>query len=461
MPAAGQGGPVFAGSRLDVGTANIGELNVATSSIGGNSLAIPRNAFVPPGGFRSWTAVLAKARAGTGIATAMAFGASIAAGGTQVTDILTKSYWALWRQTKINAGYAIHGDSFLPTNSAAWNSGVVASVFPFVMDVTPLAWGFYGPFICPVWATATTMPLMHATHPSTALGYNARSARFYYFDLGNQDGGVSAVGRTAHVDIDGAGDQTITALGDNLIHYKEFTNLSNAANHVLNFGNQGAANIATAPIAVAWYPSTSVPTTGVHYAWFAVNGGYTVADLIRTDGQYPQYRPERLIGPSNAAVPFTPSAALSPPFAPDLVFFDIFDDISWVNRTGAFGSTPNTTVSGLNPAAYLHGLRRITQALRAKPTGCDIVHHMPNLPAGLVSDTTPLATYQLQHSWHYYATTFQLAQLNGHGLLNTDAEWGELAQTNGYMPSGTDIDPHPTNAGMLDIANRIASRLGL
>jgi hypothetical protein len=415
------------------------------------------NAVVPSDGFRAWTAALDRVIAGTGIATVWGFGASIVAGGTATTDVMTKPYFPLWRANK-RLTYATHGDTFLPSSSANFNSLVTYSVVPWTMDVTPTVWGYYGPFIVPVWTTITTMPLCHATHASAALGYNARSARLFYFDAGNQDGGVSTVGRTWSANIDGGANTNVTELGDNLIHTIDFTNLTNAANHVLNIGNQGSGAIAAVPIAVAWYPTVTIPTTGIHYVWAGIPGSFSLFDLARMDQLLPADRIARFIGPSNAAAPFTPNAALSPPFAPDLVFLDVFDDMAFVNVPTASGSTPSFTVNGGPPSVYLHGLRRVIQALRQKSTGCDVVHMMPNFPNSVTSDTQPGAVYQLQNAFHYYEVQKRVAELNGHGWLNTDAEWGERGLALGFLNAG---NPHPNDAGHADIYARIGSRLGL
>lgn len=428
----------------------------------------PTNAYIPPGGFSKWSAALQGAVAGGAPAVAWGYGASIVAGGTQVTDMLTKPYFALWRQTKINQGYAVHGDTMQPTYSANFNSAVTYSAVPFTFDVNPQSWsaavtagpGFLAPWPVPTWSTATTNPLVHYIHPSTALGYNARSLRIFYYDA------VGLVGRTwTAIETVDSVTHNVTDLGDGLIHFVDFTNLSDAPNHRLNIGNQGAASIAVCPIAVASYPTTTIPSTGgIHYGWFGVPGNYSLSD-IGYSGAVPADRIAQLIGPSNASAPFTPAANLSPPFGPNLVFIDVFDDMTAVlpNGPANSASTPAFTVTGGSPSVVLQHLSRVVQSFRRKVDAnnksvTDIVHHIPNFPDGNVSDTVPGATYQLWNAWEYYMGMKYLAELMGNGWLNTDAEWGEMGLALTFLNAG---NPHPTNAGHLDIANRIASRLGL
>lgn len=420
----------------------------------------PSNAFIPSGGFSKWQAALTKAGQGTGVATAAAYGASIIAGGTAITDMLTKSYWALWRQAKINAGYGIHGDTMLFTASANFNTNVTYSAVPFTFDqgTTWVAAGaMVGPWPVPTTSVQTTIPIVHYTHPSTALGYNARSIRLFYFDA------ASVNGRTWSANIDGGANSNVTGSGDNTIHTLDFTGLTNAANHVLNIGNQGSANICVVPLAVASYPTTTIPSAtasgGIHYCWWGVPGSFSLSDVQNRGGIVPDLL-ALLIGPSNSPAPYTANAALSPPFAPDLLFLDVFDDMSFVLPNGPGNSTSTTpfTVTGGSPSTYLHGLRRIAQSVRQKSTGCDVVHHIPNFPDGVVSDNNPGATYQLQNAWHYYQAQKYIAEMFGHGWLNTDAEWGERGDTLTFL---TGNNPHPTNAGHNDIFTRIGSRLGL
>lgn len=423
--------------------------------------ALSRNAYVPPGGFSKWATAAAAAKAGTGTATVWGLGASIVDGGTVVADVMTDGYFAQWRQAKVNAGYPIHGDTLLSTKAVQYQALATSTTgFPFVYDAAPngtTPWGFYGPFTVPIWSTTVTLPLIHYVHPSVALGYNARSLRIFYWDPGSQDGGISGSGATWHYNVDGANDATVTLTGSNTIKTIDITNLANSAGHTLNFGNQSAGG-AMMLIGVASYPGIAVSTTGVHYSWFSQNGGFSLGDLGRTDLFWPSDRIARFIGTTSTAALFTPSSTLSPPFAPDLCFIDVFDDMPNVGTATYAGATPSFSIHGLPPDAHLHVLRRICQALRRKSTGCDIVHHMPNFADGTVSDTAPGASYNLQNAWHYYLPQYQLAQLNGHGYLNTDAEWGGLGLTLGYLSAG---NPHPTKAGFTDIANRIASRLGL
>jgi hypothetical protein len=420
-----------------------------------------KNGYIPPGGFSKWAAALAAAKAGTSTATAAGIGASIIAGGTAVADVMTDGWWAQWRQDGINSGWPIHGDTLLPTTSSQYQSAMSSSSgFPFTYDAAPNAtipWDFLGPFTVPKWSTTVTLPLVHYTHPSVALGYNARSFRIFYFDPGNQDGGPSGSGATWHFNTDGANDTTVTLTGSNTVKSVDVTGLSNAAGHVLNFGNQSVGSVMLI-VAIASYPTATIPTSGVHFAWFSMCGGFTLGDLARRDKFYPANRLARLIGTNSTAALFTPAAALSPPFAPDLAFIDVFDDINFPGASGTFtGSTPNFTVNGLPPGAYLHGLRRLVQALRRKSTGCDIVHHMPSLPDGEVSDINPGAANLLQNAWHYYKDQYEVAIMNGHGFVNTDGEWAELGNASGFLNAS---NPHPNKVGMTDIKARV-HRLGL
>lgn len=428
----------------------------------------PVNSYIPPGGFTKFTGALAKALAGTGTCTIWGAGASLAplgGGGTAVTDMLTKPDGVIYRQHLINAGYPIHGDSFLPTASAGvngFNNLVTYSVAPWTMDVVPAGWLFNGPFTVPEWVTQTTIPLCHATHPSAALGYNARSCSLFTFDLGNQDGGTSTNGRTWSANIDGGANTNITNTGSHLIVRTDFTNLSNTAGHVLNIGNQGAASVAVVPVAVAWYPTTTVPTSGVHYAWFGMPGNSSVSDLMRTDGTGPKLRIERMYGPSNTptgdppASLFTANSALAVPFQPNLVLMGEWDDFAFVNNPTNSGSNPVFTVTGAPPEAYAFGLARMFNVFRVAGN-CDVIHFFDAIPDSYVSDVT-IGSNQQWNIKHYFKERRALAELYGHGWLNIDNEIGETGLAQGFLTAG---NPHLTNAGQAFKAGLYNSRLGL
>jgi hypothetical protein len=110
----------------------------------------------------------------------------------------------------------------------------------------------------------------------------------------------------------------------------------------------------------------------------------------------------------------------------------------------------------VNASAYLHGLREMCAAWRSKPTGCDIVHHIPSIPVGVVSDAVP-AALQAENVWHYFDVAKRVAA-GRHGYLDTDEEWHDQAFTLGFLPNNS---PHETLAGMTDITTRLGSRLGL
>lgn len=431
-----------------------------------------RNAYLPPGGFQSWNTALAAAIAGKGVATAWWMGGSIAAGGSVVANVISDAYPAIWAKSLLaRTGAARHGDTFFPMMSAAWNATANMPQAPFVMDLAATSWFPIGSFYSPLYvATGVTLatPQFHYRHPSTALGYRARSFRVFYWSFGNQDGGAAAGVNTFQWNLNGGAAQTVnlTATQDNFIKSFDVTSAtpgwSDTNDQVINFGNQSAA-VSMAIIAVASYPGPLGPgLSGVHFGWAAANGFFCLGDLGDKSGQYPSDKPARVIAPIGAVAPYVPNPAMSPPFAPDLVLIDAFDDLLFPNQNGATASVPVFTNKFLAADAYDHVLRQFVQAFRRKPSGCDFVHMMPNFPTGVVSDSNPPgANFHLDNAWLYYEKMWALAQFNGHGWLNTDNEWRELAATGfgSVFLSGT--NPHPTLAGMQDIASRMSSRLGL
>ncbi len=429
----------------------------------------PNGGYIPPAGFPNITAALNRARTGQGTATFGALGASITglgAGGTACSDLLTKPYGVLQRSALIAAGYPINGDTMLPTASAAYNNAVAySSGPPFVMDVAPLAWqllnAWLGPWPAPVWTTITTMPLMHFTHPSAALGYNARAFVLYCLHP------TGTAGRTAHIqDLSGGNDTLITSLGDGLVHGALIQGLADTPNQGIRFGNQGAASIAVVPLCVGSFRSPA-PTgaSGVHWLWSGVPGSFTFADLACTAGSGMVGKIEGYIGPATAAPLYTANANLNPPFNCDLYYVDLGDDIVTVGANWqTLNANPALEVSGAAPDVTMLALDRIAALGQFKPA--DVVVHWPNLPNSLLSDTNPSAvTYALSNKRAFQQMVFSIAQQAQWGIINTDARWGDkggtLANALGTFLQAAGTNPHPTDAGHFDIYHNGIQPLGL
>lgn len=418
--------------------------------------------YVPAGGFPSYNASLQRAIQKNGISCIWDFGASIEAGGTACPDAINQRYPMLIRNRHF-ARYPWHGDTFLPSSSTAWNGAIQSSAFPFTLNVPANAQGwaatgtayvagvspvpaqFAGPFFAPLWNTQTTMPLMTYTHPSAACQYFARAFSVYYWDFGNQDGGGSGTGRQFDIQLNGVVVASPTLAGDNKIHRVDILNAPNQANNALQFGNQRNAGVVTmAIIAVASYPTPTVPTFGVHWCHFDFAGSATIANLAATAGTSPAQRVVRYVGPSTNAWPFTPDPTFSPPFAPDFVIQGVFDDQVGGSFSLKTGTTPQFIATSWSPAMCLHGIRQFIQAWRQKPTGCDVCFTMPNMPNGISSDNQPGAVYQMQNAWMYYELIFRLSTFKGYGFADIDSVMGENAVANKYMLNG---NPHPLPLG--------------
>jgi hypothetical protein len=420
----------------------------------------PRFVNLPTDALTPWQSALARARAGTGIATVMMLGASTAEGSAGVTDVMTKSGFYQWRGLKAQS-YPTFGDFSRSTMSAAHTGLASATGFPFTHDQPAISYSLIGPWWLPTW-NAVGSQLMHYTHPTQAFGYRGRSFRVYYWDPGVQDGGPDiGAGRTWTWNLNGGANQVIPALGrTNTIKYIEITSAtpgwSDTDNQVINFVTQSVAG-ACLIIGVLSCPGIVIGGSGICYVQ-AGQTGDCLGDLgnIAPINVYPADKLARLIAPNEAAPLFTPNPLLSPPFAPDLAFIEPFDDAVAVLSAGgllAAAAIPNYTVNGVYPDEYLHLLRRITQSLRGKSTGCTTVHALPNFPDGITSDVNPGAI-PTNNVWHYFWAHKTAAELNDDILVKTDPDWNERGLALGFLSPG---NPHPNDAGALNRAQKWAS----
>jgi len=140
--------------------------------------------YAPVGWDTNWQNALASAS--TSPCSAIVLGASLEMGGSASTDIMTKSWWALWCKGIINRGFTRYGDFLSPMHSAAYSS-LTVSAWPFVMDLAPTQWSVgpnSGPFFPAQYTPLNngSNPLMHYVHPTAALGYRGRSFDIVYFD---------------------------------------------------------------------------------------------------------------------------------------------------------------------------------------------------------------------------------------------------------------------------------------
>jgi hypothetical protein len=411
---------------------------------------IGSSVIIPPGSLTPWQTAKAAALAGTGAATVWSAGASTAQGGSAVTNVISKSTFAQWRQAQINAGYPTGGDFFISTYSSNWSGNNAPNGWPFTNNIAPAGWLADGPWWVPNYtATAVTLatPELSYVHPSTDLGYNARSFRVYYFDGGTQDGGAGFAAATFKYNTAASesGATTVTLLGDNLIHSFDIVSQPNSAGNAIYFGNQSSASCMKV-IGVLCCPGTALATTGMFYCRVG-QPSHTMADLMTTAGTYPADKISRYIGPAGATAPFTPNAALAPPFLPHLVLQEPLDDVAFIPPgTLTVGAvTPATAaIHGVPADAYLWGLERMADAFRRNPAGCTVVHELPNYSDGYTSDTSLAALYATQNWGDYFDAHIKIAARYGHIVSNTNINWGELALTYGYIAAG---NPHPNDAG--------------
>lgn len=401
------------------------------------------NIYVPDKALVPWQTALAAALAGTGIASVMFAGASTSQAGSAVSNVITKSTPAQWRQDKINSGYPLGGDFFISTYSAAWSNNPAPNGWPFVNNIAPNAWLSAGPWWVPQYNTAgvtLATAQMSYVHPSTDLGYNARSLRVYYYDPSGA-GGFSFKINTAQSEI---GATVVTLLGDERIHFVDFIGLPNSAGNSLFFGNQ-SNGVDMLIIGVLACPGTAISTKGVFYTRTG-NNGHCMGDLAYTGNTHPSDKIARYIGPSNAAPPFTPDPTLAAVFSPDLFILEPLDDFAVVSpgTTTTIGVAPTVTPNGWAADRYLDGLRRMTQAVERKPSGCTVVHELFNVVNNAVSDTTIAAAFEPQNAWEYFEVTDSWARRSGHIVSYTDANWKSLGVTYGFLTPG---NPHPNDLG--------------
>lgn len=432
------------------------------------SPAQPVNASVAADGMLSWQNAKAKSQLSVTNPTPTPavlgiIGASIT-GGNTIANILTQSYFANIRSSK-QGSYSTNGDTFPPLFSASWNSANnMGATPPFTHSVAPTLWAPTGPLWVAAYSqtgTSLAAPLFFYTHPTAALGYRALSFRIFYWDPGTADGGAGGNSATWQFNLNGGAAQTVTLSpnGANcLIRFVDVTSATpgwaNQDNQVLNFGNQ-SANSSCQIIAIASYSATS-PTAanangGIHYVWFGM-AGLCMGDLAFKGNAQPSDKMARFKGPSNAAAPFTANAALSPPFAFDGLILDALDDLVAPNTTANLNTTPNTKVTLLSASAYRHALRELTDAVRSKPTGCSVLHHIPSLPVGVVSDvnSSPL---QLENREHYADVVRGVAGTR-QSWVDSDETWHDNGFTSGFQPNNS---PHPTPLGMQNISGRMLS----
>jgi hypothetical protein len=133
-------------------------------------------------------------------------------------------------------------------------------------------------------------------------------------------------------------------------------------------------------------------------------------------------------------------------FGPDLVIIEPFDDFAVIapGTVNATGVSPTTTVRAVAGDPYAWGLERMALAYRRKPTGCTVVHEIPNVPDNYVSDTLISTVYTPQNYMPQITAHRQVAAHYGHIISDTNQNWNELGVTYTFL---TATNPHPNDAG--------------